>query len=507
MNSSETLIQRPWYPWLLSCYPALALLSFNLDEARLSVGVRPMLVSLAGGLALWLLFRLFLRDAHRAAFASMLWLVLFFSYGHVFTYLQDEPVFGLDLARTEVLAPLWVVMAALALFAATRPRVRFEAWASTLNLITAALVLYPLAQVVWHQFEIQNMQDGAVEAPVVVTGERPDIYYIILDSYTRADTLSAAYGYDNSAFLGGLEAMGFEVAECGMSNYVRTELSLASSLNMTYLTSDLDPRINPESQARTPLWRLMRDSAVREYLEARGYKTVAFATGYPWSELDDADVYLQPDPLHSGLTEFETLFLRTTAARILQDKGLVNLQQAEFNRYRERTSFALETLESLPQMDGPKFIFVHLIIPHPPFVFDEDGGEADSMSFLNEKDIYPAKEYAAGYTMQLTFINREITRIVQTIIEQSDMPPVIVIQGDHGPWIQTKERRLTILNAYYLPGHAEEIYETITPVNTFRVILNAYFGEEFELLEDHSYYSPVPNQYDFTEIPNRCGSR
>jgi hypothetical protein len=495
------------YPLLLAVYPTLALLSFNIGEARPSAGVRPMLVSLAGALALWLLFRLLLRDAHRAAFLSAVWMILFFSYGHVFTYLQDKTIFGLDVARTQVLAPLWVVMAALALFAATRPRVRFEAWASSLNLITAALVVFPLAQVVWHQVEIQNMQDGAVEAPVVVTDERPDIYYIILDSYTRADTLSAAYGYDNSAFLGGLEAMGFEVAECGMSNYVRTELSMASSLNMTYLTSDLDSRINPESQARSPLWRLMRDSAVREYLEARGYKTVAFATGFPWSELDDADVYLQPDPLRGGLTEFETLFLRTTAARVLQDEGLVNFQQAEFNRYRQRTSFALATLESLPHMDGPKFVFAHLLIPHPPFVFDENGGKVDSMSYLNEEGIYPAKEYAEGYTMQLTFINREMTRMVEALIRESDVPPVIVIQGDHGPWVQTKERRLTILNAYYLPGHGSEIYETITPVNTFRIIFNAYLDGDFELLEDHSYFSPVPKQYDFTEIPNRCRIR
>lgn len=495
------------YPLLLAAYPALALLSFNIGEARPSVGIRPMLVSLAGGLALWLVLRLLLRDEHRAAFLSLLWLVLFFSYGHVFTHLQDEPLFDLDLARTEVLAPLWVVMAALALFAATRPRVRFEAWAPPLNLITAALVVYPLTQIVWHQVEIQNAPAALVEAPVPVTGERPDIYYIILDSYTRADTLEAAYGYDNTAFLEGLEAMGFEVAGCAMSNYIRTELSLASSLNMTYLTSGLDPRINPESQARSPLWRLIRDSAVRRYLEARGYRTVAFATGFPWSELDDADAYLAPDPLRGGLTEFETLFLRTTAARILQDEGLVNFREAEFNRFRERTSFALETLASLPRMEGPKFVFAHLIIPHPPFVFAEDGSRTDALSFLNEKNQYPADKYADGYPMQLTFINREITRIVETLIRESETPPVIVIQGDHGPWIQTKERRLTILNAYYLPGHSDEIYKTITPVNTFRVIFNAYLGGDFELLKDHSYFSPVPNQYDFSEVPNRCGTR
>ncbi len=400
-----------------------------------------------------------------------------------------------------------LLVAASALFAASRPRVRFEAWVAPLNVAAAALVAFPIAQIVWYQFDVRNAPSVAAESPIAeIEGTKPDIYYIILDSYTRADTLEAAYGYDNSEFLGGLETMGFSVAECAMSNYVRTELSMASSFNMTYLTSDLDARINPESQARSPLWNLIRNSAVMDYVESHGYKTVAYATGFPWSEWDHADVYLEADPLRGGLTEFEGLLLNTTAYRIAEDEGLVDTQVITFNRYRERTQFVLDTLPTLPATDvgAPKFVFAHLIIPHPPFVFAEDGSRTDAVSFLNEKNQYPADKYAAGYTMQLTFINREITRIVEEIITQSETSPVIIIQGDHGPWIQPKDRRLTILNAYYLPGHAEAVSERITPVNTFRVVFNLYLGGEFEQLPNRSYFSPTPYQYDFSETAARC---
>jgi hypothetical protein len=63
----------------------------------------------------------------------------------------------------------------------------------------------------------------------------PDIYYIILDGYGRADMLQALYGFDNSMFVNALEQRGFVVASESQSNYHRTLLSLSSSLNMQYL--------------------------------------------------------------------------------------------------------------------------------------------------------------------------------------------------------------------------------------------------------------------------------
>jgi hypothetical protein len=63
---------------------------------------------------------------------------------------------------------------------------------------------------------------------------------------------------------------------------------------------------------------------------------------------------------------------------------------------------------------------------------------------------------------------------------------------------------MKILNAYYLPGHADQLYTSISPVNTFRVVLNSYFGTNFPLLEDVSYYSSLSCHYDFTVMPDTC---
>ena len=49
---------------------------------------------------------------------------------------------------------------------------------------------------------------------------KPDIYYIILDRYANADTLSEIYKFDNEPFLDELEARGFSIAHHAWANYL-----------------------------------------------------------------------------------------------------------------------------------------------------------------------------------------------------------------------------------------------------------------------------------------------
>jgi len=97
--------------------------------------------------------------------------------------------------------------------------------------------------------------------------------------------------------------------------------------------------------------------------------------------------------------------------------------------------------------------------------------------------------------------------IVPKIIANSARPPVILIQGDHGPTVASNSRsRMENLSVYYLPGVDARLYPTITPVNSFRVIFNAYFGQNLPLLEDVSRYSAYTDPFTFKPIPNSCES-
>jgi hypothetical protein len=97
--------------------------------------------------------------------------------------------------------------------------------------------------------------------------------------------------------------------------------------------------------------------------------------------------------------------------------------------------------------------------------------------------------------------------IVPKIIANSATPPIILIQGDHGPTVASSPRaRMSNLSAYYLPGVDASVYPTITPVNTFRVVFNEYFGQDLELLEDVSLYSEYTDPFNFRVIQNTCTS-
>jgi hypothetical protein len=492
----------PWYPFAVSVYPVLALLAANVGEVKPEATWRPILVCVGITGILFFLLKLFFRDWNRAAFLTTLWLTLFFSYGHVHIQLTEKLT---DFNFTRWLLVAWLLLVVLA--------VLWAKWKSpspvALNVIALGLVITSLSQV----GPELNLRGGyttrvaAKNAPLqnlTRPQDPPDIYYFILDMYTRADLLKSAYGYDNSDFVNALEARGFYVAECSQSNYTRTEISLVSSLNLSYL-QDLDPKFNdPESIARRHLWDALKHNAVRYQLENMGYKTISFANGFPWSELEDADVFFTPPPFSSGITEFETLFIQTTFARNLQDIGWLDLDQISGQNFRDRDLLVFNSMKNIARMPDPKYVHVHLILPHPPFVFGPDGEYTDPASFWNEKKRYPADKFELGYTNQLTFLNRKLLEAIDTILSESKTPPIIILQGDHGPWLQPNPQHFFILNAYYLPGSETELYPTISPVNTFRVIFNEYFGGKYDMLEDKSYFSPVPKLYDFSEVPYPC---
>ncbi len=272
---------------------------------------------------------------------------------------------------------------------------------------------------------------------------------------------------------------------------------------MEYL-QNLDDSFQPGNISRGTLWASIKQSTVRYQLDSVGYKTVAFATGFAWSEITDADVYLTPSPLWSEMTGFETLLVRTTPARHLEDLGWINLDEIDGQRYRGRTQYILNSMKELARMPGPKFVFIHIISPHPPFVYASDGSLTDPAAFLNEDDRYTSVTYKNGYINQTEYIGGQLEKAIATLLNKSPRPPVIILQGDHAPWMQTGAGKFKILNAYYLPGHENLLYPSISPVNTFRLVLDAYLGADYPLLDDVSYYSPIPNIYEFEETPNPC---
>ncbi len=118
-----------------------------------------------------------------------------------------------------------------------------------------------------------------------------------------------------------------------------------------------------------------------------------------------------------------------------------------------------------------------------------------------------AATYAAGYGGEVTYLNKKILEIVREIIAVSAIPPVIIIQSDHGDFNTSASDRMKILNAYYLPGiDKSKFYPSISPVNSFRLVFNQYFKGNYALLPDKSFFSSYEEPLKFTDVPNPCAN-
>ena len=114
------------------------------------------------------------------------------------------------------------------------------------------------------------------------------------------------------------------------------------------------------------------------------------------------------------------------------------------------------------------------------------------------------------YLEQVLFLNKKFVELVDEILNRSPNPPIIIVQGDHGPKFNgaiDTDHAYVILNAAYLPGlERTPFYEKITPVNTFRVLFNVYFGGRYPLLEDRaSLPDPIEPATPFLLGKRRAG--
>lgn len=527
----------PFHTFFFAAYPVLFFLAQNVEEIDPSkIGL-----SLIGGLTLALfVFIIFTRllvkhDLHRAALMASLVIMVFFSYGHIRLFFKSTP-YLVNIGRHRYLLPIMLCLLGVGLWwIAFRQNVT-ASLTRRANILAIVLLVLPtirlssyLYEILVSQSQANARQDISVGLSIENSWVRPDIYYIILDGYARSDILQELYDYDNGDFIQELEKRGFYIAHQSYSNYNKTILSFASSLNMDYVNSLAN------SGERSPTWGqlriLVKHSRIMKILTDIDYESVAFETSYSALQIDDVDHYItfsldgvrQFAGIQLRMDEFEWAFLETTLLSAVKDAliktRILGEPSMPYDIHRTRILGAFQTLQELPQWEGDYLVIAHIISPHPPFVFDGDGSPVDPSHppTLRDGNKYlefsNRDEYVQGYRKQVKFVSNKILQTIDTILETSSEPPIIILQSDHGPGAYTDFRsmdrtylpeRFAILNAYYLPERStNQLYPSISPVNSFRMVLNAYFGEEYPILEDRSYFDEdgSPNLLQVPDFP------
>ena len=244
-----------------------------------------------------------------------------------------------------------------------------------------------------------------------------------------------------------------------------------------------------------------------------GYRVMAITSDYFATERwDTADVCVCA---RYGLDEVEQSAIAKTPL------AAISFDRFTYGAHRRKVIESLAAMNSPSSHDRPMFVFAHIIVPHPPFVFGTNGeprrppgGRAfnfgDGDHFLGSK-----REYVEGYRDQVNFVTGEVTTLIESLLSRRGTSPVIVIHGDHGPgsmlsWNSSERtnmrERMGILAAYYFPDFNAALSPSISPVNAARVLASRYLGLAHPPLADKSFFSTWNEPYELIPVENTAHS-
>jgi hypothetical protein len=488
---------RASYPFLTAATPVLFLAVRNVAQVAPEQVAATLLVMLLAAAAALAIVRRMLGDAPRAAVLVTAALIVLFTGGSLYELLA-EPLgrsVAFVLTGALMLAVLWGTLR----FCAGGPR-RVEAATTTLSIMAlvlftnmAAPLLFSAKGRTFFAPDRIGFESRPPDHPVLASEspQSPDIYYIIADAYGRGDALQRWYGFDNTEFLAWLEQRGFYVAHDSWSNYAATYLSLASSLNMRLLDETFaqlrERHPDADELDRTAFYRMIQDPELARRLQARGYRYAQVLTHWGGTDRSAAaDLQYRFAPFLGGE------FSGTLAGMTLLRAFLPTVDQLH--------RFVIDSVPRIADEPGPTFAFVHLLLPHNPYVFDREGRViAHSPLTLSMNLQESAWALREPYVEQLRYTNTALRGMIEAILARSRTPPIIVLQGDHGTALSGFEpqrrglgpdprERLAILNAFLVPPAVRaRLRPDLTPVNSFRTVLSAQFGEDLSPLPDFSY--------------------
>jgi hypothetical protein len=451
-------------------HPVLFVYFHNIQESVVSQVFKPILVFTAVGFLAWIFFWFLSGRMSKGALITLFFMLVFMNYTLIdasirmlipdWRWWRIAPIFLFLFINLSVFQRIFVnrperdsninkiTISIGAVFLALTV---FNAGAGILNWIKLARIGEPPTA------DNQSPEQDAIA--IEAKGKRPNFYFFIFDEYARQDILKKYAHYDNTPFLSMLESKKFNVSYSSFSTSIATRVSIGNSLSFSH-----EFRLEPETMHGIKFPPLLN------IFKKAGYLTYVLSPVYRFDG-SLVDVMMRSTELLSVLSVEKTVmeksffaYLHTAGNEAIRSDRLSLLKQAA--KIIEKSSPA------------PKFLFFHLLLPHEPFVFDENGG---SVSYENMNN-WMNPEYYAG---QLRFVSEKMEELADIIL-RSDPDAVVLMQSDHGARAfngMTDKERLASFNSLYLSGQDEDI-EGLSTINTLRLALNHALGLKLKMLED-----------------------
>lgn len=476
-------------PLLTASYPTLYFYGNNVHELLLS-NLRTTIVIyiLIAALVYILFLGIYRCNPLKASNASFIFLIFFNNYGYLedlFLKLDLFPVYfftTLPLVLLLVVYLIWLVNK-------LNPQSALGMWkigtAFFTGLVVINLIIIVPSEVIKWQKAIYSAAISS-KPNMASFQNNPDIYYIILDEFSGFTPMRDYWNnFEAERFQNYLSSNEFIVFENPHGSSIETPREIASRLNYYRYTFDLNSETLPR------FFNLIANNKTMRYLKDRGYTTITFnEMNYPYPTAADIDADITYN--YNDIPATNIGFYFNDFWILVADKTMLK----EFSAYYKRlgsdqhTNMIFYTTKKVRELDSipsPKFVYIHLMIPHSPFMFDEKGNQNSPKSYMNYQ------YYLGNYNFSIYLAQQMVDGILDTADQAN--PPVIILQSDHGLRNYSngsnysgelenfpEEYKTSILYALHLPGYKPTFTaQEKDPINTFPLIFNHLFNAQIPL--------------------------
>jgi hypothetical protein len=492
------------YPFSFACFVPLFFYATKQIRSFPVDSILPVVAaSLIGAGAVFLLLSAIGRNAAKAAVLTLILVCVFYMF------VLLEPFLGVLPDIPAVVAAAAFILIALA-YIVVRTEKSLVTVTRALNKACLALLVIELSIILIHTYQwdlsLQSrvpLADQQLDAAILPPEVKPDIYYIILDGCSSEKTFKDLFDFDMSPYTNYLRREGFTIVENAHSNYAMTELSLPSFLNMSYLDRFFALTKGAGSDVSINNY-LIRNNRLLRILKRCGYKWINIGSGFGPTEYNPyADENLEgswlSDPIF--MIAQRTVFGPMARNYLIDELRNIRIQQ-----------FA--NLDRSVEKPGPKFVFMHILLPHPPYFFD-DKGKAITPEGAETDWTLPETKVHKSYLKQSIYTMKRFNQFVAHLKAASKNPFIVIVHGDHGSATTgsltsgtvtdtyTKERMGIFLAVFFPEPGRPKLSDSLTPVNVSRVMFNSYFGGRYPLLPDRSYLSNYIEPAKVTDVTEK----
>lgn len=443
------------------------------------------------------------KDPDRRALVTLI-AVLFASLFSSFV-VYTAPALSLRIGDAVI---LWTAICALLVMGARHAPVTSR----TSRVLTIALSALLTLQLVGIASSVRPASSRVTAGPGAGrSAERPDVYVIVLDKYSATRWLRDSYGFDNRPFEDSLRQLGFYLPARARTNYPHTSLVLA-----TLLDGRLVHRTVADPEAKWPaVFARIENAQLLTFLRDKGYRFAFFPTSFnaTW-ENKNADLVItaprrvrRRSPFHTfrANAPFDALLGLRCGMRGCATEGTTTATQFPYPvEPASAIAWKLRTLGTLPDSAGPIVAFLHVLAPHEPYQFRATCEPYAPWWPLRDDDADTNARHA--YRDQVECVNTMVLATVRALLARSAVPPIIIIQADHGHARMALDamrgrnipladlspsrirERLDVFGAYLAPGGDTIWYDSISPANVIPRLLNARFGAAMPANADSSWW-------------------